>query len=173
MKKLLTLTLLTTTLFFTGCGAESSKSSQTKNNSSLSRQLVKTQTYEIIAEDKYPASYEEYSNENSTVTTYHSDVKENVENFKISYKSLTGKEYKDDFNGTMIIAKAGVKSNSSYKIRVENIEDGGRYTNIYLSVVQTKGCMTSQTLTSPYTIAFVPNHKDVKFFIKDEVVECK
>jgi hypothetical protein len=164
MKKILTLTLLVVTLVFTGCGQDNPKKAKAFNS---------VAKYEIVAEDKYPVRSEEYYVESSTVTIYHSDIKEDVEEFKKSYRDLTGKEYKDSFQGTMIVARAGVKSNSGYKIRVESIKDSGRYTNVYLSVVQTKGCITSQTLTAPYTIAFVPNHKDVKFFIKDEVVECK
>ena len=175
MKKMLTFTLLLATLAFTGCGAGTSSSTQTKDSGdkTISRAVMDPSDYAIVAEDKFPASNTEYDKTSSSVTVYHSDVKEDTTNFKNRYKALTGKEYKKEFDGTMIVAKTGTKNNTGYTIKVENIEDGGRYTNLYLAVVKTKGCLVSQTITSPYTIAFVPNHKEVKFYIEEKVVECK
>ncbi len=175
MKRMLTFTALLATLAFTGCGAGTSNELNTNqiDVQTISRAAMTPSEYEIVAEDKFPSDYKEYDNSSSTVTIYHSDMKEDIEDFNSEYRALTGSEYQKDFNGTMVIAKAGMKNNTGYSIKVENIEDGGRYTNVHLAVIKTNGCLVSQTITSPYTIAFVPNHKEVKFFIEEKVVEYK
>ena len=170
MKKFITLTTLLITLAFTGCGTSST---QTTNTNNQIRTVTQPTAYEILANDKYPASQLEYQDINSSVSIYHSDIQKDTTAFKSSYKSLTGQEYKKDFDGTIVIAKAGVKNNSSYKMMIEDIEDSGRYTNISLSITKSEGCLTSQVLTSPYVIIMIPNHKEVKYTIEEKVIKCK
>jgi len=170
MKKFITFTIFIATLSFTGCGTPTS---ETSNPKTTIRAVTQPTAYEILADDKFPVSQLEYQEKDPSVSIYHSDINEDVKNFNKSYKSLTGKEYKKNFEGTIVIAKAGVKNNSSYKIRIEDINDTGRYTDIKLSIIKSEGCPASQVLTSPYIITLIPNHKEVKYTLEEKVTKCK
>jgi len=176
MKKIFTTLAVLSTLFFSGCNSSSTKSIANNINDTtehITKSMVEPTPYEIISSNKYPVSEQAYTLETSQVKAYHSDSKEEVSSFENEYKELTGKEYENPFDGTMIVAKAGVRNSSNYTIRVEEVNDSGRYTQIFLSVTKSEGCLTSQVLTSPYIITFVPNHKEVKYTIENKTIDCK
>jgi len=180
MKKILTSTLLlAATLLLTGCN----QSSTTTTSTNLKTQEIKTNSiesrtldnvyYDVLADGNYPTDMVEYDDKNITLKTYHSDVEADVKAFAKKYKALTGKEAKK-LNGNFIIAKAGVKNDSSYEIQVRMVENQERFTKIYLSVVHsTTQCLSTPSIASPYTIINIPNdYKEVKFEVSHLEIEC-
>ena len=166
MKKIFTLGLVLAAFIFTGCGANGAKVSS--DSSSVKVQTVAE--YDVVTSGKYPTEYREYNKESAEVKAYHSDDESELAKFKDEYLALTGSEYKGSFDGTMVIARAGVKNNSSYSIKAANIVDSGRYTNIELVIVKTTKILVSQTLTQPYIVIYIPNHKEVKYTIKNQII---
>jgi len=176
MKKTLTLIGLVSTLFLSGCGSTTTQqptNTNTDNKKNIARSIVEPTPYDIIKSDKYPVCEKAYSEKNTHISSYHSDNQEEISNFENEYKELTGEKYESAFDGTMIVAKAGVKNSSNYTMRVEEVNDSGRYTNIHIAVIKSEGCPASEVLTSPYIITLIPNHKEVKYTIEEKVIECK
>ena len=177
MKKIIfTTILLTATFLLTGCGA-GTQTKQTKQeltpsikteqtNQNLRNYVEDSVEYKVIDSGKYPAEYSEFDDEEATSLVYHSDVKEEKEAFYKKYKALTGKKFKKDFDGTMIVVKAGFKNDSSYSLEVTNVENAGRFNNIQVKVNKSRG-LTSDAVSAPYVIIFIENcHKCVKVEVK-------
>ncbi|HIO90305.1 MAG TPA: hypothetical protein EYG69_00885 [Campylobacterales bacterium] len=181
MKKILTSTLLlAATLLLTGCNqasTETTTSSKLKTqeitSSSINTRSITNVYYDVLAQGNYPSDFSEYDDANITLKAYHSDIEEDVKDFSKKFKALTGKVIKK-LDGNFIVAKAGIKNNSSYEIQVRMVEDRVSYTKVYLSVVHsTTQCLTSPAISSPYTIINIPNdHKEVKFEVSHLEIKC-
>jgi len=178
-KVILTAMVLAATVLLTGCGAGASASSDTTKTREIKSQVVNTEdkglrnlvedekSYKVVDSGKYPADYSEFDDEEATSFVYHSDTKEDVKNFAKKYEALTGKEFKGEFDGTMIIVKAGYKNDSSYKVEVTMVEKATRYDIVDVRVAKTNSRFTSEAVSAPYAIVFIPNtHKDAKVVIR-------
>ncbi len=168
-KTIITTILLTATFLLTGCGVGATTNQQvsTNSNSTELRSYVQENVdFKVVDSGKYPVDYSEFDDKNTTSTVYHSDVKEDKIAFAKKYKALTGKEFKKDFDGTMIVVKAGFKNDSSYSLKVTNIENAGRFNNIQVKLNKARG-LTSDAVSAPYVIIFIENcHKCVKVDVK-------
>ena len=171
MKKIIfTTILLTATFLLTGCGAGAGTANQeiskNSNTQELRSNVIENRDFKVVDSGKYPADYSEFDDEEATSVVYHSDVAEDKVAFAKKYKALTGKEFNKDFDGTMIVVKAGFKNDSSYSLEVANIENAGRFNNIQVKLNKTHG-LTSDAISAPYVIIFIEEcHKCVKVDVK-------
>ena len=170
MKKIaLSMILFIVVFLLSGCDNSSlsnKKDTITLENSSKLRNMVEQNLeYKIVDSGKYPYEYSEYDDENITVFTFYADTKSDVLAFYKKYKSLTGKEYKKEFSGVMVVVKAGYKSDSSYTLNVKNIEKSTRYNLVYLKLKK-QNSLCSDAISSPYIIINIKNtHKSTKVFV--------
>lgn len=181
MKKILTSTLLlAATLLLTGCNSNSTTETSVKTiktqeikPSSVQSRSIENIYFDVLADGNYPTDFIEYDDTNITLKAYHSDIETDVKEFSKKYKALTGYDVKK-LGGNFIVAKAGVKRDSSYEIQVRMVEDKVSYTKVYVSVVHsTTQCLSTPSITSPYTIINIPNdHKEVKFEVSHLEIEC-
>jgi len=181
-KVILTAMVLAATVLLTGCGAgagEGSNSNTPTKTKEIKSQVIETsdrglrnlveedKSFEVVDSGKYPVDYSEFDDEEATSFVYHSDTKEDVENFAKKYKALTGKEFKGEFDGTMVIVKAGFKNDSSYDIEVTMVEKAPRYDIVDVRVTKTNSKFTSDAVSSPFIIVFIPNtHKEAKVVVR-------
>ncbi len=130
---------------------------------------VESPTYNIIKTSQYPAD----TRGEKEFLVYHSDTQSDVTAFVTEYEKLTDEEA-PIFEGNMIIAKSGEKSNGGYKISISDVIDVGQYTEVTI-LLEAPGteCMATMALTNPYVVVEFPNdHKEVKFVEKNIVVNC-
>jgi hypothetical protein len=126
-------------------------------------------TYNIIKTSQYPAD----TRGEKEFIVYHSDTQSDVTAFVSEYERLT-REVAPIFEGNMIIAKSGEKSNGGYKLSVSDVVDAGQYTEVTI-LLESPGreCMTTMALTNPYVVVALPNdHKEVKFIEENITVDC-
>ena len=130
---------------------------------------MESPTYNIIKTSEYPAD----TRGEKEFIVYHSDTQSDVTAFASEYEKLT-REVAPEFDGNMIIAKSGEKSNGGYKISVSAVVDAGRYTEITILLeAPGKECMATMALTNPYVVIELPNdYKEVKFVEKNVTVDC-
>ena len=97
---------------------------------------------------------------------YFPDTKSDVLAFYKKYKALTGKKFKKDFDGVMVVVKAGFKNNSAYTLNVKNIEKSPRYNIVHIKLKKRKS-LCSDAISAPYIIINIKNtHKNTKAFIE-------
>lgn len=131
--------------------------------------VLENPTYNIIKASAYPAD----TRGEKEFLLYHSDMQSDVESFVAEYEKLTLEEA-PEFEGNMIIAKSGEKSNGGYKISVSDVVDAGHYTEVTI-LLEAPGaeCMATMALTNPYVVVEIPNdYKEVKFVEKNITVDC-
>ncbi len=169
-KTALSMILFIVVFLLSGCDSSSlsnKKDTNTLENSSKLRNMVEQNLeYKIVDSGKYPYEYSEYDDENMTVFTFYADTKSDVLAFYKKYKSLTGKEYKKEFSGVMVVVKAGFKSDSSYTLKVKNIEKSPRYNIAHIKLKREKS-LSLDAVSVPYIIINIKNtHKSTKAFIE-------
>ncbi len=146
---------------FSGCTSVTSTDKEVR--------ALENPTYNIIKTSQYPAD----TRGEKEFIVYHSDTQSDVTAFVTEYEKLTDDEA-PEFDGNMMIAKSGEKSNGGYKISVSNVIDAGQYTEVTI-LLEAPGaeCMATMALTNPYVIVEFPNdHKEVKFVEKNIIVDC-
>ncbi len=154
-------TVLTLTLFL-GC------TSSTTTDKEI-RVLENSTTYKIIKSSLYPID----TRGEKEFLIYHSDIQSDVEAFDTEFKRLTDEET-PTFEGNMIIAKSGEKTNGGYKISVADVVDAGQFTEVTI-LLESPGaeCITTMALTNPYVVVELSDdHKEVKFIEKNITVDC-
>jgi hypothetical protein len=153
--------ILLSLALFSGCTSATTAQKEVRD--------LENPTYNIIKTSQYPAD----TRGEKEFIVYHSDTQSDVTAFASEYKRLT-REVAPIFEGNMIIAKSGEKSNGGYKISIANVSDAGRYTEITI-LLESPGaeCMATMALTNPYVVLELPNdHKEVKFVEKNITVDC-
>jgi len=167
MKKNLTLMALTLgTLLLTGCGtSENTKDIQVSTSSV---------NYTIEATGNNPIDNIEYEDKKVSVKTYTTKDQVQTKELTKRYKALTGEELvvKD---ASYVIAKAGIKNDSSYEIQVQKVEDKEAFTKVTLAVIHSTGaCLSVPTISVPYSVVSISNtHKEIKYEVINSEINCK